>query len=145
MLNQAAVNAILAANFSDDRIYAIQSFITDLIERKKYGGGVNQYRIKNTNDGTYITDLAGFVSNIDPTKLEAKYNYLNDKLSGDRTHPFTVTIGNYIVELSDLTTEDEIYTEMFGNDKKVIKFFLNYLADGDTVLPIKIFQVKLTS
>ena len=145
MLTPAGLKAIVDANFADDRIFAIQSFIAKLIERKVYGGGINQYRIKNTNDDTYITNLTTFLANIDVTKLTGEYNYFNDKMGGDKNHPFTVTIHNYLVELNEFTDEDDIYRTLFGSNPKTIMFLINYLADADTILPLKIYEVKIIS
>lgn len=145
MLTPANVKTIITANFSDDRIFSIQSFISRLIERKRFSDGINQYRIKNINDGTYVTTLADFITKIDDTKLFAEYQYNSAAMSGDRTHPFVATIGNLEIELNKHSAEDEIYFTMFGQEAKKIMFILNYTSDADTVLPIKILEVKLIS
>lgn len=145
MLTAAGIKTIIENNFADDRIFAIQSFIYRLIERKTYGDGINQYRIKNTNTNTYITSLADFLTNIDTTKLVAEYHYFCDRMGGDRAHPFYAVMENYEVELNRFSKEDSIYFNMFGENNKNIMFLFNYLADADPTLPIKIFEVKLVS
>lgn len=142
MLTNASIKTIIQNNLNDDRIFSIQSFITRLIERKTFGDGIEQYRIKNINTDTYITTLADFISNIDVTKLNAQYYYNSEKMGGDRVHPFMAYIGNYEVELNKHSEEDSIYFSMFGGNNKIM-FLLTYISDGDTVLPIKIIEIKL--
>jgi hypothetical protein len=45
MLTNAQLKAVLVANLTDDRIFAIQMFLTKLILRKVAPFGVSPYRI----------------------------------------------------------------------------------------------------
>jgi hypothetical protein len=145
MLTPADFKAIISANFDDNRIFAIQSFVSNLIERKRFSDGINQFRIKDTNDGTFVTSLANFVSKIDDTKLSVGYHLFTDVMLGDRVHPMVASIGNLEVELNKHSAEDEIYFTMFGENVKKIMFIISYISDGDTVLPLKIIEIKLIS
>lgn len=145
MLTPAGIKTIIENNFNDDRVFAIQSFVANLIERKVFSDGINRYRIKDTNDNTYVTSLDDFITKIDVTKLKIGYHFASEKMTGDRIHPFFVTINNLEVQPNDYATEDIEYFNMFGGNKKKIMFLLNYISDYDTILPIKIFEVKLIS
>lgn len=142
MLSNSDIKTIVTNNLNDNRIFSIQLFISSLIERKRFGSGINQYRIKNTNDNSYITSLAEFIANIDDTKIKSSYYFGSEKMGGDRVHPFIISINNYIVEIDKNCEEDSMYFNMFGENNRVA-FLLSYISDGDTVLPIKIIEVKL--
>ena len=143
MITTADMKAILATNLDDRRILAIQLFLTDLIERETYGDGIERYRIKNTTTDTYITSLADFIAAIDASQMSMALWRHNDAMGGDRTHPTAVTLGNFVVEFSPYSQEDAYYTAQFGSENKHILFLVNYLSDGDDLLPLKIFTVRL--
>lgn len=142
MLTKTNLKTIIVNNLNDIRITAIALFINRLISRNKYDGNIPQYRIKNIINNTYVTNLTDFSSNIDANSLIMDYYFNSDKITSDRIHPFTVILGNYIVELNPNSEEDSFYTSIYGNSSKII-LLMNYLADGDITLPLKIFEIKL--
>lgn len=143
MLTKAELKSIITNNFNDVRISSIVLFINELIEREKYGGGINQYRIFDTKTNSFITSLNQFITAIDENSLSMRYLYGSEKMTGDRMHPMVATIGNFVVQLNEYSEEDQEYFKTYGKATK-INFLLNYLADGDTVLPLKIFEVRLS-
>lgn len=142
MLTNSELKNIIVNNLNDNRLFSIQSFLTRLIKRSVFGNGINQYRIKNLDNNTFITTLAEFSTHINHDELIAEYNY-SENATSDKIHSFIVIIGNYEVELDLNSTEDIIYLNKFGLNNKKIMFLLNYLNDNDTSLPIKITDVKL--
>ena len=143
MLTKADFKDMIAQNLADPRIFAIQAFLARLIERKKFGDGIAQYRIKDKITNTDITSLEDFIAKLDADSLVPDYFYYSDKMQGDRTHPTAVNISNFIISLDEHSDEDALYFSMFGRDEKNILFLMNYLSDGDSVLPLKIYELRL--
>lgn len=143
MLTNADVKDIIAQNLTDVRIFAIQSFLTRLIERKKHGSGILQYRIKDKVTNQFVTSLDDFIAKLDINSLVPDYFYYSEKMGGDRTHPIAINLSNFTVVLDSHSPEDAIYFDMFGREDKNILLLLNYLSDGDTVLPLKIYEIRL--
>lgn len=146
MLNNSDVKSLVVGNLSDPRISGIQFFINNLIERQKHGGGINQYRITQLTSDTnlvYITSLEKFILAIDAAKLIADCNYHADKATGNNTKSIVVYLTNLVVELDSKTDEDLLYISQFGAGNKKIALYLNYLNDADTVLPLKIYDIRL--
>ncbi len=143
MLTSADLKDIIAQNLTDPRIYSIQSFLSRLIERKKYGDGILQYRIKDKITNTFVTSLDDLIAKLDANSLSSDYFYYSDKMSGDRIHPTAVNLSNFIAVFDEHSEEDAIYFNMFGRENKNILLLINYLSDGDSVLPLKIFEIRL--
>lgn len=143
MLSNVDMKDFVIKNLNDIRIFAIQAFITRLIERKKHGDGVKQYRIHDKITNTDVISLDDFIAKIDPVSIVADYFYYANGMSGDRTHPFAVNLSNFNITLDKNSEEDGIYFNMFGGDAKNILLLMNYLADGDIDLPLKIFDIRL--
>lgn len=144
MMTNSQVKDVIVANLGDDRIFSIQAFLTRLIERKVYGDGIEQYRIKDKVSGAWVTDLNDFIAKIDAASLKPDYFYYSDKMEGDRVHPIAVNLANFEVYLDEHSDEDNIYTQMFGKSPvKNILLLINYLSDADPVLPLKVFEIKL--
>jgi len=113
-----------------DKSYAHQLFLEELIERKKYGLNTSPYRIKNLDNGNYISSLTEFISNI--SKISTSFNFSSpNKASDGVSQSFTVVIENYLVELINTEEEDQVFTTLFGNGNKKISFILTYLPDSD--------------
>ncbi|NTW90601.1 MAG: hypothetical protein HGA35_01490 [Erysipelotrichaceae bacterium] len=143
MLTNADIKTIISDNLADIRIFSIQAFLTRLIKREKFGDGILQYRIKDKVTNSFVTDLNDFIAKLDTNSLVPDYFYYSDKMQGDRTHPFAVNISNFTVSLDANSDEDSVYFGMFGRDDKNILLLLNYLSDGDLVLPLKIYEIRL--
>ena len=143
MMTTIEMKAVIAANLDDNRILAIQLFLTDLIEREKFGGGVERYRIKNTLTDQYVTSLTEFKNQVDPGSIKMSMYQHTDRMAGDRTNPTVVVLQNFVVELTPHSKEDSYYTGSYGSGEKKIMFLVNYISDGDEVLPLKIFSVRL--
>lgn len=148
MMTKAQLKTVLVDNLQDDRLFAIQAYLEALIERRTYGGGINQYRIKDSVTNSYITSLSDFISKLDANSLFYSYDYNCRMIDVDKTHPFILSPGNFIVELDPNSGEDSLYTSKFGEGlgqtyRYNIFFYINYLADIDTTLPLKITDVRL--
>jgi len=143
MLTNAIAKTTLVDNLNDIRISAIMLFLERLIERKVHGGGINQYRIKNKLTDTYITSLADFILAIDEAELTYDFNYSGDKAEADRLRSLIIIPNNFIIELDSHTDEDDLYFSRYGKSVNRIMFLLNYMNDGDTVLPLKVFDIRL--
>lgn len=141
MLTNAAIVTLLETNFNDDRLLSIQMYFTRLIERKVFGSGINQYRIKNTVTGTYITNLTEFIAAIDPLYIKPDYYYYATQTAiGDTIHPAIIVLTNLVVELSPYSDEDDIYTTNVGFEDKHIGLLLSYMNESE---PLKITDIKL--
>lgn len=143
MITNAQIKAIILQNLDDIRISSISLFLLKLISRKQFGGGINQYRLKNLNTGNYITSIEEFKVALDALMLTPDYNYNIRPNVGELIHPFTVTIDNVAIELDKNSYEDEVYLSLFSADVQKLVFHLNYMNDGDTILPLKIIEVRL--
>lgn len=143
MLSNTQIKDVIIQNLGDSRIFAIQAFLTRLIKRNKYDSNIKQYRIYDKVSNTYVVSLNDFISKIDAASLIADYFYYADGLTGDRTHPIAINLSNFTITLDKNSEEDSIYFNMFGSESKNILLLLNYLADGDTILPLKIFEIRL--
>jgi len=143
MLTNATAKTTLVDNLNDIRISAITLFINRLIERKVHGGGINQYRIKNKTTDTYITSVSDFILALDENELTYDFNYSGDKAEADRLRSLIIIPNNFIIELDGHTDEDDLYFSRYGKTVNRIMFLLNYMNDGDSVLPIKVFDVRL--
>lgn len=143
MLTNTQMKDVVVANLGDLRIYAIQAFLSRLIERKVHSAGIDQYRIKDKVTNTMVTSLDDFIDKMDADSLYPDYFYYSEKMTGDRTHPTAINLSNFEVTLNKHSQEDAIYFEMFGGDSKNILILLNYLSDGDLDLPLKIFEIRL--
>lgn len=141
--NSATFKSIIEQNLSDPRIFAIQSFLSRLIERKKYDDDIPRYRIFDVVTESFVTSLDDFILKLNAQHIFANYYYYSAAMTGDRCHPISVALSNFVIKLDSNSDEDNIYTEMFGKPSDRIMFLLNYLSDSDTVLPLKIFEIKL--
>ena len=143
MLTSSDFKNIITANLNDDRIFSIQAFLARLIERKTYGNGIEQYRIRDRITNSWVTSLNDFIFKLDTNSIKADYFYYSDKMTGDRIHPIAVNLTNFDVYLNEYSGEDIIYFSMFGKGVKHILFLINYISDNDPVLPLKIFEIRL--
>ena len=143
MLTPADFKTIITSNLNDDRIFAIQAFLTRLIARTQFGDGINQHRLKDTVTGNYVTSLADFITKLDATNIKPDFYYYAGDMAGDRNHPIAVTLSNFEIELNEHSNEDNIYLAHYGKEARHIMLLINYLADGDTILPLKIYDVRL--
>ena len=73
MLTNSQVKDIITQNLNDDRIFSIQAFITRLLERKVYGDGIEQYRVKDKVTNTMVTSLSDFIDKLDANSLRPDY------------------------------------------------------------------------
>lgn len=146
MLTNSQVKDVIVANLGDDRIFSIQAFLTRLIERKVFGDGIEQYRVKDKVTNSWVTNLDDFIAKLDANSLKPDYFYYSEKMGGDRVHPTAVNLTNFEVYFNEHSDEDNIYTQMFGKSSmKNILLLINYLSDADTTLPLKVFEIKLIS
>lgn len=143
MLSSADFKDIITANLNDDRIFSIQAFLTRLIERKTFGDGIEQYRIKDKVTDSWVTSLEDFIAKLDANSLKPDYFYYSDKMTGDRVHPTAVNLSNFDIYLNEYSNEDSIYFSMFGKGMKHILLLINYVSDADPDLPLKIFEIRL--
>lgn len=143
MLSNADLKTVLTTNFDDIRCTSILLFLRDLLERKKHGGGIEQYRVTNTTTGTAITTVDEFIAALDETALTMSYYRFSEKMSGDRIHPFCVIPENFQVSLDSNSDEDANYTVSYGFKASKIMFLVNYLSDTDPALPLKVFEIRL--
>lgn len=143
MITAAILKDAIVANFADPRIASIQLFINQLISRKDHGNGIDQYRLTNKTTNAPITSIDDFLAAIDVTNINFGYYFYSDAITGDRVHPTYITLENISVSLNVHSYEDNVF-RMQGAGEKIL-FLINYIADGDTVLPLKIYEVKLVS
>lgn len=146
MLTPLDFKNIITNNLTDQRIFSIQAFITRLIDRKTFGGGVEQYRIYDKTTATYVTSLADFITKLDVNSIIPDYFYNADKMTGDRIHPIAINLTNFVIRLNINSDEDNYYHSVYGAgalDNKSILLLANYISDGDLVLPIKLYEIRL--
>lgn len=143
MLTNADLKTILTENFADVRCTSILLFIRDLLERKKHGGGIEQYRVTNTKTGQVVTSVDDFIAGLDTDSLNMAYYRFAEKMGGDRIHPFCVIPENFEVTFNTNSDEDSNYTVSYGFKASKIMFLINYLSDADPGLPLKVFEIRL--
>jgi len=141
MLTNAALVSLIQANLNDDRMLSIQMFFTRLIDRKVFGSGIKQYRIKNTVTNNYITNLNEFIAAINPLYVKPDYYYYASQTAiGDTIHPAIVILSNMVVELDGCSDDDDIYTTNVGYGNKTIGLLLSYMNESES---LKITNIKL--
>lgn len=143
MLTNAEMRDIVVQNLYDIRIFSIQAFLTRLIKRKIHGNGIEEYRIYDKVTNTNVTSLNDFITKISAKSLHADYFYYSGSMSGDCIHPFAICLSNFTITIDRNSDEDSIYFNMFGSEIKNILLLLNYLSDGDTIIPLKIYEIRL--
>ncbi|WP_396190524.1 hypothetical protein [Flavobacterium sp.] len=148
-MTSAELATMLKANLADNRMYSIQLFVQDLIARTRHPDGIDQYRITNLTTGLKITSLAEFIAAIDSATISARFPYTNSEgMQSDRVTGFNVVPTNLEVELSPYAASDTFYSQFHdfsdpSKNKFAFMFHAGYMNDGDTVLPLKTFYVRL--
>jgi hypothetical protein len=146
MITKARVKELLQLNLRDERASAIAFFINNLVQRKVHGSGIEQYRIKNTLTGTWVTSLDEFIDTIDADNLFLSYPYEGERLQSDKVTGFLVTIDHFEVVWDINSKSDKEFASFFDlSSQKLFQFLLIYVNDGDTVVPLKTSYVKLVN
>lgn len=143
MITKDELKTILVDNLRSPRQYGLQLFLTELLERGNYGGGIERYRVKNTVTGAYVTTLEELIAALDAEQLRPRPMFNAPKLTGDRVHPAVVVVENLSVELLSYCEDDADFLQLSGSGTKKLYLYVNYVSDDDTVLPLKIYTVKL--
>lgn len=146
-MTPANLVTVLQANLVDDRMYGIQLFIEKLLKRATYGDGIEQYRITNLNDGTKITTVAAFSAAIAAANVVPMFPYQNEGMSSDRVVGFDVLLTNLEVEFNSNSRDDSFFSQYYDFDKKKkfqFTMHLGYMNDGDELLPLKVYYVRLS-
>lgn len=151
MTHPAATTLVpmIQANLGDIRMLSIQLFIEKLIERTRHGGGVEQYRIKNTLTDTYITSLAEFKAALSAAQLDLSYPYNSTEgMLGDRITGIEVMPLNLEVQFNPHSSSDEFFSRMYDTDSNYryrFVFHMAYMNDSVDDAPVmKIFHVRLS-
>lgn len=142
MLTNTELKTVIVQNLNDQRLYSLQRFLTDLIERKTHGGGIPQYRITNTLTNQPVTSLTDLIDAIHPASMKPEVVKNADALGGDRLHPFRVILDNLKVTVNRYSAEDQDYF-VSGKEDLKIALYINYLSDADPDLPLKVFSFRL--
>lgn len=146
MITQERTKQLIQLNLRDERATASALFIRGLLARKKHGSGIEQYRIRNTSTGQWITTLDEFINQLEADKLFLSYPYEGEKLQGDRVTGFLVTVDHYEVVWNKVARSDDPFSGIFDlGSQKFFQFYLIYMNDGDVDLPLKISYTKLVS
>ena len=146
MITKARVKELLQINLRDERMSAIAFFINNLIQRKTHGSGIEQYRIKNTLTGQWVTSLEDFIAQIDAENLFLSYPYEGERLQSDRVTGFLATIDHYQVLWDNNAKSDKDFASFFDlSSQRFFQFFLVYMNDGDTEVPLKASYIKLVN
>ena len=144
MITVERVKELLDLNLRDERMAASALFISQLVARKRFGSGIEQYRIKNIVTDTWITSLEEFITQIDPAQLYLSYPYQGEKLQGDRVTGFMVTLDNLKVVWDSNARSDFPFTGIYDfKSQNTFQFYLAYMNDGDLEVPLKISFLKL--
>lgn len=145
-MTPANIVTVLQSNLADNRMYGVQLFIENLLKRNKYGDGIEQYRITNLTTAAKITTIAEFSAAIEAASVKPVFPYTNEGMSSDRVVGFDVYLENIEVEFNSNSTEDSFFSQFFDFDKKKkFKFLMHvgYMNDGDEVVPLKVYYVRL--
>lgn len=142
------IATLVKTNLADVRMYAIQLFIENLLERRNYPDGVPRYRLTDLNTGQPIVDIAGFINAVTGSSIKTSYPYNGDGLQTDRITGFFVTLTNIEVQFLQYSESDLFFSQYydFTNDnrnKYHISFYMGYVNDSDTQLPLKTQYVRL--
>lgn len=147
MLNKTQLVTLLSDNLTSSKVLSAQAFLDSLIERQKYDVSIPQYRIKDSVTNTRVTSVSDFISKLSTTDLKYSYDY-NAKFELDKMGPLLLFPTNFTVELIKNCEEDSLYFGKFGSGlnsdgNMQLIFVMNYLADTDDVLPLKIITIRL--
>lgn len=142
MITTAVVQSTILANFNDNRIASAHLFIRDLLERKVVLDGISRYRITTTPGNVEVTTMAEFLSNITAGNITLHYPYNLFNVEPDKTTPIQVVLNGMKVNVLPVE-EDGPFAGMSGHGDKKIMIYLNYVADADSVLPVKIVGITL--
>ncbi len=144
MLSHSDLKNIIISNLADDKIVGVQYYLTELLERRKHGDGIPQYRIKNTLTDTYVQTLVDIGSSIDAASMSVFCHPMESKLSTNQmVMPVIVYVNNLTVELIRISDSDVYFGSASGTGIKKLAFTVGYTGDGDADLPLKIINVKL--
>lgn len=142
MFTQAQLVTTIKSALGDNRMHGICLFIQDLLERKNPEVGVPKYRIKNKIGGADIKTVAEFIAAIDASYIEQSYPYQGERFSGDRVTGFNLMPMNLQVLFDNVSQEDNFYSPG-GDFKYVLCFYVAYMNDGDSTVPMKVSGVRL--
>lgn len=144
MITKERTKEMLQTNLRDERMTSSALFINTLIERDQHGSGIERYRIKNTTSGEWVTSIEQFVDEIDAGSIRLEYPYEGERLQSDRVTGFLVCLDNFKVEWSFAAKSDKPFASFFDMTSQVkFMFFICYMNDGDTDVPLKISSTKL--
>lgn len=144
MISKERVKELLQLNLRDERITSAALFISNIVQRKTYGSGVEQYRIKNTLTGQWVTSLDEFINSISQDDVFLSYPYEGERLAGDKVTGFLATIDHFEVIWNPESKSDKDFASFFDlKTQKLFQFLMVYMNDGDTTLPVKATYVKL--
>lgn len=155
-ITHADLVGYLTSNLSDPRLIGVRLFLSELLARKAFGGGIEENRLYTINseaedessDRTYITDMAGLVEVLNQSvegDITATFPHGSYRPITTNTIPCIVTLNSVIVELHHAAAEDEKYIHAWGGAmvEKSLIFTLAYLNDSDETLPLKITNISL--
>jgi hypothetical protein len=142
MLTEANLKSLIADNLADVKLFGIQLYLTELIEREKYDSVTPQYRMQS--DLVDITNLDDLIAAIPTADMKATANASYFGAYGISTLPFVVEFPNIKVSVAAKYISDAKLAIQHGTGNYKLCFVMGYFNDGDPALPLKIINVLLT-
>ena len=135
---------LLILNLESIKTYGAQVKVRDLIERGIDDPNISNFRVFDTTTDSHVTSLDDFKNKIDADMIMEDFHRTGNSNYGVFNGcSFTVTLGNFVVDINEHTSKDQWYAMTYGVGFRRIQFTLNYLNDADDIQPLKVQEVKL--
>ncbi len=124
--------------------YPIYLFLNELIKRNNYTQASGLYRVMNSTTNNAIASVEEFLDALSPTSVVARFNF-NASFDASIPRSLHVTASNLIVKLDSTNSDDQIWLEKYGSKATYVRFYMNYLTDLDSAIPLKVCDIRLVS
>lgn len=124
--------------------YPIYLFLNELIKRNSYTQSSTLYRVTNNVTNNPVVSVEDFLDSLSSTNVIARFNF-NASFDASIPRSLHVTASNLIVKLDSTNSDDQIWLEKYGSKATYVRFYMNYLADLDSAIPLKVYDIRLVS
>jgi len=124
--------------------YPIYLFLNELIKRNSYTQSSTLYRITNNVTNNPVVSVEDFLDSLSSTSAIARFNF-NASFDASIPRSLHVTASNLIVKLDSTNSDDQIWLEKYGSKATYVRFYMNYLTDLDSAIPLKVCDIRLVS
>jgi hypothetical protein len=143
----ATLRQLIVDNLNSITSLSIQLFLSQLVENKDAADTVPRYRIFNKATNTYILNYDELLAALLNSSVDIGYTYdMNMHYDPSIITPARVYITGLEINIDGPSDKyGALLTSKYGLGKKIIMLRMNYMADGDVALPLKIITIDLVS